>query len=300
MRFKDIIRQPIPVLFVIFLGWVLPRKIGWKIAGLIGIILGSFKNTQMVKAIRANQWVIHEKQLSQEHLDKVPRIVFKTSAKCIFDFFHYLSRPNKLKEVVFFSPEAQETIDRIRNNQPCVVVCPHLSNFELMGYALAINDVRVQILSVPNPVFTYKMQNQLRETLGMYVTPINLSSFRQARNRLREGGSVLTGLDRPLNDKQLEKYQPEFFGHRANLPVAYVRMAKEAGVPVFIMATTTRPDGRYCLEGTGPIFMDTYDNLETEIMSNVNKVLSKAEVLIKENPYQWSMFYPVWPQFLGV
>jgi phosphatidylinositol dimannoside acyltransferase len=181
-----------------------------------------------------------------------------------------------------------------------VVVCPHLSNFELMGYALAISDVKVQVLSYPDPVATYKWQNQLRQREGIIVTPLSLSAFRQARQRLREGGSILTGLDRPLEKGYHEKYQPTFFGHPAHLPVTYVRMALEANAPVYVFAATYQPDGKYCLEGSQPIWMESKDDLETEILVNAHQVLAVAEEMIKKYAEQWAMFYPVWPEFLGV
>jgi phosphatidylinositol dimannoside acyltransferase len=300
MKNHELIRQPILFQIIILLGKILPRKIGLSIASMVGTCVGSLKKTQLIQAIRANQWVIHEQQLTKQELNRLPRVVFRSASKCFFDYFYFLSRPEKLEEIVHFSPEAQATIKRIHNNEPCVVVCPHLSNFDLMGYALAISDVKVQVLSYPDPVATYKWQNDLRQREGIIVTPMNLTAFRQARQRLRDGGSILTGLDRPLEKGFHEKYQPTFFGHPAHLPVTYVRMALEANAPVYVFAATYQPDGKYCLEGSPPIWMETKDDLETEILVNAHKVLAVAEEMIKKYAEQWAMFYPVWPEFLGV
>jgi len=254
----------------------------------------------MVKAVRANQWVIHHQNLNKEELKKIPKTVFRSAAKCMFDYFHYLPKPKELQEIVSYSPEAKAAIERIRNNKPCVIVCPHLSNFDLMGYSLALIDLEVQVLSFPNPNASYKLQNQLRESLGILVTPMNLSTFRQARQRLKEGGSILTGLDRPVGNDRHVKYRPTFFGYETNLPVTYVRMALEADAPIFIMAATSQRDGTYYLEGSKPIWMDSADDLDTEILTNANKVLREAEGLIQEYAEQWAMFYPIWTQFLGI
>jgi phosphatidylinositol dimannoside acyltransferase len=300
MKSRELFRQPILFQLLILLGKILPRKIGLSIAALIGTVVGSLKKSRLIQAIRANQWVIHEQQLTKQELNRLPRVVFRSASKCFFDYFYFFSRPEKLEEIVHFSPEAEATIKRIQDNEPCVVVCPHLSNFELMGYALAISDVKVQVLSYPDPVATYKWQNQLRQREGIIVTPLSLSAFRQARQRLREGGSILTGLDRPLEKGYHEKYQPTFFGHPAHLPVTYVRMALEANAPVYVFAATYQPDGKYCLEGSQPIWMEPKDDLETEILHNTHQVLAIAEEMIREYAKQWAMFYPVWPEFLGV
>jgi lauroyl/myristoyl acyltransferase len=300
MKYHELTRQPILFQLIILLGKILPRKIGLGIASLIGTVVGSLKKTHLVQAIRANQWVIHGQQLTKKELNTLPRTVFRSASKCFFDYFYFLTRPEKLEEIVHFSPEAKATIARIHDNEPCVVVCPHLSNFDLMGYVLAISGVKAQVLSFPEPVATYKWQNELRQREGIIVTPMSLSAFRQARQRLREGGSILTGLDRPLEKGFQEKYQPTFFGHPAHLPVTYVRMALEANAPVFVFAATYQPDGKYYLEGSQAIWMEPKDDLETEILHNAHKVLAEAEKFIKNYPEQWAMFYPVWPEFLGV
>jgi len=284
----------------ILIGRVTPRDIGLKLATLIGTLKGKNRQNPMVKAIRANQWVIHNQSLDAEALDDIPKIVFRSAAKCFFDYFYFISRPEKLKKIVDIDPNAMVAFERIWNNEPCVIVCPHLSNFDLIGYALKLNNLDIQVLSFPNPNVSYKLQNQLRENLGILVTPMSLSAFRQARRRLQNGGTILTGLDRPLEGQGENKYQPSFFGYESNLPVTYVRMAKEAKAPVFIMAATSQPGGRYRLEGSHPIWMETGKNLKSEICTNSKRVLTAAEPIIKKYAHQWSMFYPVWPQFLGV
>ena len=126
-------RQPIVIQILALMGKILPRKLGLGIAALIGTCLGSLKQTSLVKAIRANQWVIHDQKLSKKALNQLPRVVFRSASKCFFDYFYFLNRPEKLEEMVRFSPEAQAAIQRIKSNEACVVVCPHLSNFDLMG-----------------------------------------------------------------------------------------------------------------------------------------------------------------------
>ena len=281
-------------------GKIIPRKAGLSLATALGTILGSRRKSQKVQAIRANQWVIHHQNLSADQLNDLPKQVFQSSARCLFDYFYFLSRPEKLDQIIDYSPEAMDAVKRIQQNKPSVVVCPHISNFDLLGFALSLKGVELQVLSFPNPTGSYKMQNKLRENLGVTITPMSLGAFRQARHRLQAGGSILTGFDRPLGDKSTGKYLPKFFGVESNLPVTYARMAKEAQAPVYIMAATSSPGNRYYLEGSPPIWMESDDNLQTEIVSNVERVLQNAEGIIQEHANQWAMYYPVWPQFVGI
>ncbi|QRN82446.1 hypothetical protein JR338_08400 [Chloroflexota bacterium] len=292
--------QPLLIHLAILIGWIFPRRWGYGLATLVGNLIGSLKNNKMVKAIRANQYVVHGQEMPAEALNQIPKTIFVSAAKCIFDYFYFLPRPEKLHKVISFSPEASNAIERIKNQEPTVVVCPHLSNFDLMGYTLALHKVDVQVLSFPNPNETYKVQNRLRERTGINVTPLDFSAFRQAQLRLQKGGSVLTGMDRPLADQSDTKYMPRFFGYETHLPVAYIRMALKANAPVVILAVVTLPDGNYRLIGSDPIWMTPNDDLETEIQTNAETVLKAAEPFIAEQAQQWAMFYPIWPQFLGV
>lgn len=297
---KQLSIYPILIHLAILIGWLLPRPWGYHLASAVGNLLGSLKRNKMVKAIRANQYVIHSQEISTETLNQAPKAIFISAAKCIFDYFHFLPRPERLQKIISFSPEAQNVIERMQSNQATVVVCPHLSNFDLMGYAFALQNVDVQVLSFPNPNETYKVQNKLRERTGINVTPLDFSAFREAQMRLQNGGSILTGLDRPLADASDKKYMPRFFGHETHLPVAYIRMALKAKAPVVILAAITQPDGSYRLIGSDPIWMTPDKDLESEILLNAEKVLKTAEPLIVQYAQQWAMFYPIWPHFLGV
>jgi lauroyl/myristoyl acyltransferase len=295
--FKNFIYQVIFIRLAVLIGKVLPRQWGLKIASLVGQIAGSIQSNPTVKALQANQSVIHNQSLSSKELKTKSRTILSSASKCMFDYFYFLSRPEKLDQVIDYSPEAQDACDRIRNNQPTVFACPHTSNFDLMGYALATQGLNLQVISYPSPNASYKMQNKIRKGLGILVTPMSLSAFRLARKRLSEGKSILTGFDRPLENQQPVKHQLVFFGHQAHLPAAYVRLAVDAKVPVILLAATSQPGGRYRLVGSNPIWMETGDEIDDEISYNANRVLRESEGLIKKFADQWAMFYPIWPQF---
>ena len=44
--------------------------------------------------------------------------------------------------------------------------------------------------------------------------------------------------------------------------------------------------------------MQKRSDRDEEILMNAEKVLEVAEVMIRQAPEQWSMFYPVWPDVL--
>jgi lauroyl/myristoyl acyltransferase len=160
---------------------------------------------------------------------------------------------------------------------------------------LAVRKVSFQTLSFPNPNEGYQLQNYIREKYGLYVTPMSVSSMREAEQRLRDAGMVLTGLDRPLPDS---KYTPKFFGRPTHLPVSYIAMAIKNQVPVAVVCCYA--DGkRFILDASEIIDMLPFKDRQEEIERNAERVLLEAEKMIRAHPEQWFMYYPLWPELIG-
>ncbi|MCJ7694110.1 MAG: hypothetical protein MUO40_01660 [Anaerolineaceae bacterium] len=298
MSLKGFISDGLAIRAALIIGKLLTRKAGYRLANAAGSWIARHPKFSLVRAVKANQWVVRDEQCTSAELSIFTKQVFQSSSRCLFDYYHYIGRPEKLFKIIKISSEAQVAFDRIRAQQPTIIVVSHLSSFDLMGYALALLKLKILVLSFPNPNDAYKMQNKLREKVGIEILPMSLSAFRIARAKLAKGGCILTGLDRPLVGSQLEKYQPKFFGHEANLPVAYIRMAKEANAPIFVMGCTSQANQTYTLESSLPVWMTPMDSLDQEIVLNAECVLAEAEELIKKAPEQWAMFYPVWPDIM--
>ena len=281
-----------------FIGWALNRKTGFKLADHIARWIARHENYAMVKAVKANQWVVWGQPAHLEVLEELTFKVFQSAIRSLFDYFHFLKKPEALRELISFSPRIQPLLERIRNNQPCVLVGPHLSNFELLGYSLALNGIKAQILSVPNPNDAYKAQNKLRRKTGIEITPISHNAFRQALKRLRDGGVVVTGLDRPISDDKMQKYGLDFYGRKAHLPVIHVHLAKEVDAPIFVLSFIMQADWTYQMQVSDPIWIEPNLDREIEIVNNAERVLLAGREQINQAPAQWAMFFPVWPKAL--
>lgn len=296
MGLKDFVNQSFAIKTGLLIGKVLPLELGHKLALSIGAWIGQRQNYKMVQGVMLNQYVTSGENLSAEELQQRTIQVFQSVARSLFDYYYYIRRPEKLRDIIFLSPEAEAAFKKNEDHPGAILLIPHMSNFDLMGHALALFGIKVQILSFPTPNEAYKMQNKLREEVGVVVTPMSLSAFRSAKTRLKEGGYVVTGLDRPLPGEQKEKYRPRFFGHEANLPVIHVRLAEETNARVYVMACIRQADGTYLLECSEPYIMEERPDLEEETIVNAERLLTEAERLIQIVPEQWAMFYPVWPE----
>jgi KDO2-lipid IV(A) lauroyltransferase len=152
------------------------------------------------------------------------------------------------------------------------------------------------VLTIPDPQGGRLIEYEMRKKTGMNLIPASLSTLRQAVKHLEQGGTVLTGLDRPVPDP---KYHPRFFGHATTLPTHYISLALKARVPVVIMAAIYLADGKYHVLSSEPIEMECDSDREKAILHNAEKVLKQAEEFIRLAPQQWNIPLPVWPQLLG-
>lgn len=295
MNIQSIINSRYGVGLALGLGRSLHPGVGYRLANRVTDLIASQKQLHMVQVARANQWVVSGGTLAGRMLDQQTRRTFEHTGRCIYDLYHNLDSRKKILSLVRFPPEMETFIDDYLHGKrvSTVFASLHLSNFDLLGHALGIRGLKMQILSFPQPSGGYRLQNRLREDVGLDVTPISMTALRSAVNRLEAGEIVLTGAERPVAGA---KYKVTFFGRQASMPVAHVRLAVKAKIPVTLVAGRMQPDGTYRLLMSEPIPMKMYTDLDKETVTNAEAVLRVAEEWIKQNPEQWSMYFSVWPE----
>ncbi len=293
-RLQNLINGPLGVMVAVVLTRLLPSPIGYPIAEYLGRLIARNKNSSIVQYVRQNQWVASGCTISSEHLANLTSAVFINHARCLYDFYRYFNNPAKIRQLISLDDKFLEVIEKSRSySEAQILVMPHFSNYELAARAAAMQGLTMQVLSYPNPGHSYKWQNKFRNFMGIEVTPVSVSSLRQAAKRLNNGGTVLTGVDRPLGDSSS---QPVFFGNPAPLPTGYIRLATKTGAVIRVILCNTAATPRYHLSVSDPITMDRTDDSEIGLRHKAEKVLDIIEELIIKSPEHWSMFYPVWPQ----
>jgi lauroyl/myristoyl acyltransferase len=295
MNFQNLINSRFGVGGALLLGQLTPRIIGYPVAKSIAGWFSNSKSSVLVKAMRVNQGVAHRGTLSPEQLDDLVASVFANSGRALYDLYHNLHSPRIINKMVDYSEDFSHMLDRYHESgKGAIIVAPHLGSFDIGGLALAIRKVPFQTLSYPNPGDGYQLQNYIREKYGLYITPMSVSSMREAEQRLKDAGLVLTGLDRPLPGS---KYKPMFFGRPTELPVSYIAMALKNHVPVVVVCCYS--DGkRYVLDASEMIDMIPHPDRQEEIERNAERVLVEAEKMILAHPEQWFMYYPLWPELI--
>jgi KDO2-lipid IV(A) lauroyltransferase len=295
MSLNRLFQSRLSVQLSIIIGKYLPRKVGYKVASVLGSLFASIKSLELNQAVRLNQFIANGMVNTSDELIEKNKQILIHAGKCFIDLYQYFGNQDILESLVPFSSEMQDFIELCQKNQGYMVVAPHLSNFDLVALALVQKGFDGKVISYPNPGSNYQLQNEIRRSLGMDLVPLDSPNLeRELIDHLKNGGVAATGIDRPVPGRKKRHYL-NFFGHPSPLQVGYIQTALAANVPIIVVTAIMNPDGSYGFKHSGPIELKRYNNKLDEIKLNAEMVLKVVEDFIKLAPEQWLMFYPVWP-----
>lgn len=299
MNMNDALNSRTGIALGLGLSRTIQPDIGYRMAHWVADVLSSQKRSIMVRSVRANQWIIHNRQVSSKDLDHLVRDTFRSAARSLYEFWHNFRDSRAVLNMVEFDPSFYRMMIQANTGQSgTLLVVPHISNFDLIGRAVVLRGLPLHILSYPQPPGGYLWQNHLREMPGLMVTPLSMQSLRLASDTLRANRTVITGVDRPLPEGEHAKYRSRFFGRLASMPVFHIRLALKHNIPITVLGGMRLSSGRYRLWASEPIPMKRNADLVQETVENAEAVLAVLAENIRHVPEQWAMFYPVWPEAL--
>lgn len=276
------------------IGRFFPPKVGYALTERIARWVSSRQDDPMVRAVRANQWVVSQYTLSAEQLDKAVFDTFKYQTQCLYNYFRHLYHPSFENQEMKIGPQMEELIKRSQTNEkPLIAVGIHTGNFDLSAKDLVMRGLNMYGIALDNPNQGHQRQYKIREKYGFHVVQASIAALREAERRLKKGGTVLTGMDRPLSTS---KYKLDFFGRPAMVPVMHIHLALRTKAPIVVLSPRFEEDGTHRLINSELIYMTPHSNRRTAMIQNAEKVLRVAEGFIRSVPCQWVMFLPVWPE----
>ncbi len=293
---QRVISSRFGVNLALFLGRNLSPRAGQRLAYFVADWIAGRRRWNIVRAVRANQWVVSGGTLDPLGLDQIVQESFRSAAHSIYELYHYRHDGEAMRRLIEFDTKTLSLIQRPKiADRGLLVVGIHFSNFDFAlqaGVLRGAQGLAVTLNELPGGI---KLQTEMREKTGLTFLPASVSGIKRAVDFLQEGGMVMTGIDRPLPDA---RYRPCFFGRPAALPVHHIVMAVKARVPVIVLAAISRPDGRYHMLSSDVIEMQPHVDRRIEIIHNAERVLRVAEGFIRQAPQQWSMTHSVWPETL--
>ena len=201
-----------------FLSKYVPAFIGYAGAGFIARLIIWLKPGVYWVAL-ANLRRVMGEQADEKTLHLLTRRVFCSNARNTYDLWRLVSRGHEAIQAAFhFPPEARHYIEQaLERGKGVIIAGTHTGNFDLGILALAAHGLDVQVLGLAAPPGGgFHLMDRMRARAGVRLTSIGVAALREAIARLRAGGIVLTGADRPVGD---EEATVEFFGRRSCPPV---------------------------------------------------------------------------------
>lgn len=295
---QKVINSSLSLRFVSALARRSSPRWGYRIADLIAEQITRQRDSKVVRAVRANQWVVNGERLDGSALEQVVRETFQYWAHCIFDLYHYIENPEATGQLIVMEPSFQQLAQRPEyDKRGLMIVGLHLSNFDLILQWLSRQGMKPLTLTIPNPEGGRQLEYEMRQRVGMKLLPASVGAFRQAIKHLQQGGMVVTGIDRPIPAPEA---RPRFFNRPAALPLHHIFLATKTHVPIVMAVASLQQDGKYHVCASDFIEMDSYPDPQVEKLRNAEKVLGIAEEFIRRAPQQWSVPLPVWPEAMDV
>ena len=274
----------------------LPPKAGYALADFIAARMAARKDSALVRAIRANQWVAQGERLNADELDRATSEVLRHTTRAFYLFFHYLEDASWLRDFVVLDAElAKLNAASQLHQRGLIVLGVHMCYFDVAMISLVHHGLRAVALSLPQATPMVEWQHELRRRSGLEIVPASIHNLRLVIHRLQGGGTVATGVDRPMGEV---KCKPEFFGRSSHAPVHYIQLALKAQVPVRMLAPVLEQDGRIHFLISQEIEMQYYPDRQEELLCNAQQVLDVAAEYIARYPQQWGMSWPVWPDVI--
>jgi len=278
-----------------FLSRHLPPPLGHAIAGLIAGLINGLK-PEVYWIVYANLRQVVGPQVDEKRLHRLVRQVFRNNARNLYELWHLVAQGQEaIRAAVHFPPDAWAHVEQaLEHGRGAIVAGTHTGNFDLGGLALAAHGLDIQVLGLAAPpAGGFDLMDRMRAGAGVHLTPISVPALREAIGRLRAGGVVLTGVDRPVGD---EEPWVEFFGRPAPLPTGHVRLALKTGAAILVAGPYRDPQRGNVVRLSPPLEMVRTGDRDEDLRVNLRRVTAWLEEFIRSRLEQWAMFVPVWPE----
>ena len=291
-----------------FLSKCVPPFIGYPVAGLIAGLINWLK-PDVYRIVYANLRQVVGPKVDEETLHRLVRQVFHNNTRNDYDLWHLMSRgPETIRAAVHIPPDTRTHLEQaLQRGQGVIIVGAHTGNFDLGILTLAAHGLEIQVLGLAAPpAGGFDLMDRMRASAGVHLTSISVPALREAIKRLRAGGVVLTGVDRPVDDvEQLVEPSPlpggskrgvEFFGRLAPLPTGHVRLALKTDATIVVASSCHDPQKGNVVHLSPPLKMVRTGDRDEDRRVNLRRVTGWLEEFIRARPEQWAMFVPVWPE----
>ena len=198
-----------------------------------------------------------------------------------------------------FGPNSCITVDgldKLKANNPAVLISGHFANWEIMALVMTQAGLPVQITyrKINNPHIDARVR-KTREAYGtkLLVQKSGVKGARELIESIDRGESVAI-----LNDQKFnEGLSLPLFSENAMTATGAVRLALKTGRPL-IPISLTRNGARFHMTVNDPIELDDTGARNADTKAGVIKVNQFIEEAIRNQPKDWFWVHRRWPKQL--
>jgi KDO2-lipid IV(A) lauroyltransferase len=271
-----------------------PRWAGYGVSRLFADAVAYLKPV-VYQTVRKNLAQVLGADADETTLRSVVHHIFDHAGRTYYDFFRAIGEPQSvLANSVRISPDLVQFIrTETGSGRGVLLLGAHMSNFDLGLLALGARGLPSLILSLGEPDDGFGLLNDLRQMDGVEVASVSAGALRAAIERLKGGGMVITGADRPVAE---ERSLVPFFGRPSRLPLGPARLALMTSATVLLGVCYHDEHNGYVLDVSGPIEMVRSGNRRRDMLDSTRRLAEVMERYIRARPEQWMMFHPMWDE----
>ena len=276
---------------IVFFASVLPRRLIWIIAGLLGFLASLIpgKSTRIFK-------------INRRHIMK-PRglnvrlcTVYRNLIAGMLDFLHLLGKSDEEFNKVVEVRGAGNMKMALSTGKGAIAITAHYSAWELIPRAVKLLGHRVGVVSRKlSNTETSEYFDSLREKHDVALVDRG-SGIMKLMHVLRENTAVGILIDQ--DTMGVESEFVDFLGLPARTPIGPAQLALRFGIPVLTLHIARKSNGGYILTIDEPMTLSEYsgDNGYLELTAALT---GRIEEWIREDPQQWIWIHERWARRPG-
>jgi lauroyl/myristoyl acyltransferase len=274
------------------LSGLLPRPLAYRLADWLTARVAARPHLETVRAIRANQAVVRGLPADSPALDGHVAEVLRNAGRGYTDLFRSLVRgTDSLLQACSLDPAFESNLRAgLATGRGVIAVGAHTSSFDLFLVSLLVRGYSALGIAHREIQGSYFVLNRMRRDHGLEAMPVSVQALRAAIRRLRGGGLVITGVDRPVPEGE----ELTFFGRPARLPIGHARLALLTDSLIIAGACRSDGPGRYRVVGSDLIDPRKVLKPGQGEKDIAQHVISLLEDYIRSRPEEWLMYFPVW------
>lgn len=270
-----------------------PEAVGRAVARAVGTI--AYRVCAGVRrTVASNQARVLDLDPGDARVRRSTHAAFRLYAQYWFDTFHLRALDGATLTGRVDVPDLDRLDAVLSRGRGCVLVLPHVGNWDVAGRMLALRGYRVAAVAENlKPARLATLHRRHRERLGMRIVVLAepLAVLRELRALLMDNWVVALVADRAIASRGIDV---EMFGARRRIPVGPALLALETGAPLAVAAAYTVPSG-WRIQAGASFGIEPSGDRRRDVAALCRVVAAELEHVIAAHPADWHLFQPGWP-----